>query len=125
MLRLARGPRRVAAAIWRFVVASIASFCFLPAAEIVPWRSNGKLAWGVSAGFRQPPCPRGRKVSASVQWGSPRLPLIPEVLIIHHADDLDAKMEMYMRCLRTDKEHGPFTARDPVLGRPLYKGRSV
>ena len=40
-------------------------------------------------------------------------------------DDLDAKMEMYMRCLRTDKEHGPFTARDPVLGRPLYKGRSV
>ena len=59
------------------------------------------------------------------EWGSPRLPLIPEVLIIHHADDLDAKMEMYMRCLRTDKEHGPFTARDPVLGRPLYKGRSV
>src|SRR6202011_5210592 len=59
------------------------------------------------------------------EWGSPRLPLIPECLILHHADDLDAKMEMYARCLSRDKEDGPFTARDPVLGRQLYKGRSV
>jgi 3'-5' exoribonuclease len=58
-------------------------------------------------------------------WGSPRLPLIPEVLILHHADDLDAKFEMYARCLSRDKEDGPFTARDPVLGRRLYKGRKV
>jgi 3'-5' exoribonuclease len=59
------------------------------------------------------------------EWGSPRLPLIPECLIIHHADDLDAKLEMYVRCLTKDKESGPFTARDPVLGKQLYKGRSV
>ncbi len=59
------------------------------------------------------------------EWGSPRLPLIPECLILHHADDLDAKLEMYVRCLTRDKEPGPFTARDPVLGRTLYKGRSV
>jgi 3'-5' exoribonuclease len=59
------------------------------------------------------------------EWGSPRLPLIPECLIIHHADDLDAKLEMYLRCLTKDKELGPFTARDPVLGRQLYKGRTV
>jgi 3'-5' exoribonuclease len=59
------------------------------------------------------------------EWGSPRLPLIPESLIIHHADDLDAKLEMYARCLRKDVEAGPFTARDPVLGRRLYKGRTV
>ena len=59
------------------------------------------------------------------EWGSPRLPLIPECLIIHHADDLDAKLEMYARCLSRDKEDGPFTARDPVLGRHLFKGRSV
>jgi 3'-5' exoribonuclease len=58
-------------------------------------------------------------------WGSPRLPLIPEVLILHHADDLDAKLEMYARCLSRDKEDGPFTARDPVLGRRLYKGRKI
>ena len=29
------------------------------------------------------------------EWGSPRLPLVPECLILHHADDLDAKLEMY------------------------------
>jgi 3'-5' exoribonuclease len=59
------------------------------------------------------------------EWGSPKLPLVPECLIIHHADDLDAKMEMYVRCLSKDKADGPFTDRDPVLGRHLYKGRKV
>lgn len=59
------------------------------------------------------------------EWGSPRLPLIPEAIILHHADDLDAKMEMYARCLMNDKEEGAFTARDASLGRQLYKGREV
>lgn len=59
------------------------------------------------------------------EWGSPRLPLIPEVLILHHADDLDAKLEMYVRCLSRDQAPGPFTDRDPVLNRQLFKGRSV
>ncbi len=59
------------------------------------------------------------------EWGSPRLPLVPECLILHHADDLDAKMEMYVRCLTRDPSPGPFTDRDAGLGRRLYKGRSV
>ncbi|MGL6094199.1 MAG: 3'-5' exoribonuclease YhaM family protein [Fimbriiglobus sp.] len=59
------------------------------------------------------------------EWGSPRLPQIPEVLIVHHADDLDAKLEMYARCLTRDAADGPFTDRDPVLGKPLFKGRTV
>jgi 3'-5' exoribonuclease len=59
------------------------------------------------------------------EWGSPRLPLIPESLILHHADDLDAKLEMYVRCLTNDRAEGPFTDRDPVLGRQLFKGRAV
>jgi 3'-5' exoribonuclease len=59
------------------------------------------------------------------EWGSPRLPLIPECLIVHHADDLDAKLEMYARCLSRDQSAGPFTERDPALGRHLYKGRIV
>jgi 3'-5' exoribonuclease len=56
------------------------------------------------------------------EWGSPRLPMRPEVLIVHHADDLDAKLEMFARALMRDKEPGPITARDPVLGKQLYKG---
>jgi 3'-5' exoribonuclease len=59
------------------------------------------------------------------EWGSPRLPLIPEVLILHHADDLDAKLEMYLRCLDRDHSPGPFTAADPVLKKPLLKQRGV
>jgi 3'-5' exoribonuclease len=59
------------------------------------------------------------------EWGSPRLPLVPEALILHHADDLDAKLEMYARCLGRDRAPGPFTDRDPVLNRQLYKGRGV
>ena len=69
--------------------------------------------------------PPGQKKCRPVHRGLPRLPLIPECLIIHHADDLDAKLEMYARCLSRDQAAGPFTDRDPVLGRQLYKGRSV
>lgn len=58
-------------------------------------------------------------------WGSPSLPCIPEVLILHHVDDLDAKFEMYARCLTRDTTDGPFTSLDPSLGRPLLKGRKV
>ena len=59
------------------------------------------------------------------EWGSARLPLIPECLIVHHADDLDAKLEMYARCLSRDQSAGPFTDRDPALGKQLLKGRGV
>ena len=59
------------------------------------------------------------------EWGSPRLPMIPEVLLIHHADDLDAKFEMYARHLSRDASEGPFTDRDPILGKPLLKQRGV
>ena len=58
-------------------------------------------------------------------WGTTRQPCIPEVLILHHSDDLDAKMEMYARCLTRDTAEGPFTGRDPILGRPLLKARKV
>jgi 3'-5' exoribonuclease len=58
-------------------------------------------------------------------WGSPRLPRIPECLILHHADDLDAKLEMYVRCLTRDQAPGAFTYKDPILNRELYKRRSV
>jgi 3'-5' exoribonuclease len=55
------------------------------------------------------------------EWGSPRLPVAPEVLILHHADDLDAKLEMFARSYRKDTGAGQFTERDPVLGKPLWK----
>jgi 3'-5' exoribonuclease len=57
------------------------------------------------------------------EWGSTRLPSIPEALILHHAAELDARMEVYARCLTRDTSEGPFTDRDPILGRPLLKSR--
>jgi 3'-5' exoribonuclease len=59
------------------------------------------------------------------EWGSVRQPAIPEVLILHHADDLDAKLESYIRCLTRDVGDGPLTERDAVVGKPLLKGRTV
>jgi 3'-5' exoribonuclease len=59
------------------------------------------------------------------EWGSPRLPLIPEAILLHHADDLDAKMEMFARCLTRDASPGPFTEREPGLNRALLKRREV
>lgn len=59
------------------------------------------------------------------EWGSPRLPLIPEAILLHHVDDLDAKMEMFARCLIRDVSDGPFTERDQFLNRNLLKKREV
>lgn len=58
-------------------------------------------------------------------WGSLKLPHIPEVLLLHHADDLDAKLEMYTRNLMHDIADGDFTEADPVLKQPLFKARSL
>lgn len=59
------------------------------------------------------------------EWGAPRLPCIPEALIVHHADELDAELELFARCITRGGGDGPFTDRDPVLGRVLLKGRTV
>jgi 3'-5' exoribonuclease len=55
----------------------------------------------------------------------PRWSLIPEGLLVQYADDLDVKMALYVRCLERDAGPGPFTERDPALGRQLFKGRGV
>lgn len=58
------------------------------------------------------------------EWGSPRLPAMPEALILHHADDMDAKMEMYLRHMSESTGTGPFTQPDPVLKRVLWSNRN-
>jgi 3'-5' exoribonuclease len=59
------------------------------------------------------------------EWGSPRRSCIPEVLILHYADELDARFEMYARHLANDRGDGPFTERDPILNRVLLKEREA
>jgi 3'-5' exoribonuclease len=54
-----------------------------------------------------------------------RWPLVPEGLIVQHAVELDLKLAMYVRALERDLSPGPFTERDPAVGRQLLKARSV
>jgi 3'-5' exoribonuclease len=61
----------------------------------------------------------------AVEGGGRGGPLVPEALIVQHAVDLDVKLAMVARALERDLSPGPFTERDPALGRQLLKGRSV
>jgi 3'-5' exoribonuclease len=56
------------------------------------------------------------------EWGSPKPPMTPEALIVHYADDLDAKYNMMYCILRDNTEPGPLTGKKNVLFQQVYKG---
>src|SRR5579871_4949584 len=54
------------------------------------------------------------------EFGSPKLPMFPEALLLHYLDDLDSKMEaMRAHFEREASVEGPWTGYNPSLGRPL------
>jgi 3'-5' exoribonuclease len=55
-------------------------------------------------------------------WGSPKLPMTPEALLVHYADDIDAKYQMMVAILRDDTTPGPTTSRKNVLMQAVYRG---
>ncbi len=58
------------------------------------------------------------------EWGSPKPPMTPEALIVHHADDLDAKLHMMAEALRDDNSDGAMTSSRNPLRLKLYRGES-
>jgi len=53
-------------------------------------------------------------------FGSPKLPMFPEALMLHYLDDLDSKMEaMRAHFERESLLDGPWTSYNASLGRPL------
>ena len=48
--------------------------------------------------------------------------MTPEALIIHYADDLDAKFDMMYAVLRDDKTPGPLTSDKNLLRYRVYRG---
>ena len=53
-------------------------------------------------------------------FGSPKLPMFPEALMLHYLDDLDSKMEaMRAQFEREASLDSPWTSYNPSLGRPL------
>jgi 3'-5' exoribonuclease len=54
------------------------------------------------------------------EFGSPKLPMFPEALMLHYMDDLDSKMEaMRAHFEREAGIEGAWTSYNPSLGRPL------
>jgi 3'-5' exoribonuclease len=56
------------------------------------------------------------------EWGAPKPPMTPEALIVHYADDLDAKLNMMVICLKEDATPGPLTNKRTPLGQSFYRG---
>ena len=56
------------------------------------------------------------------EWGAPKPPMTPEALLVHYADDIDAKFQMMVNVLATDANGGPVTSRRNVLGQAIYRG---
>lgn len=56
------------------------------------------------------------------EWGSPKPPMTPESLIVHYADDLDAKFQMMQAILRDDRNPGPVTGKKNVLMQQVFRG---
>lgn len=59
------------------------------------------------------------------EWGSPRPPMFPEALIVHYADDLDAKMNMMVQILENSEGDNPFTEQKNSLSRKILRQRTV
>ncbi|HZP63499.1 MAG TPA: OB-fold nucleic acid binding domain-containing protein [Terriglobales bacterium] len=54
------------------------------------------------------------------EFGSPKLPMFPEALVLHYLDDLDSKMEAMRAHFERDfGAEGPWAGYNPSLGRPL------
>jgi 3'-5' exoribonuclease len=54
------------------------------------------------------------------EFGSPKLPMFPEALVLHYLDDLDSKMEaMRAHFEREAGLEGPWSSYNASLGRPL------
>lgn len=54
------------------------------------------------------------------EFGSPKLPMFPEALMLHYMDDLDSKMEAMRAQFERDADlETPWTGYNPALARPL------
>ncbi|QDU81261.1 3'-5' exoribonuclease YhaM [Polystyrenella longa] len=57
------------------------------------------------------------------EWGSPIAPHTPEALLVHYADDIDAKYHMMAMALEADDNSDlDFTSRNNPLRRALFRG---
>src|SRR6202030_76076 len=59
----------------------------------------------------------------SYEFGSPKLPMTPEAIALHHLDNFDAKVHTFTRDIREDgNKTSAWTPFSPSLQRRLFKG---
>ncbi|WP_339911839.1 3'-5' exoribonuclease YhaM family protein [Symmachiella dynata] len=57
------------------------------------------------------------------EFGSPKVPMTPEAVVLHHIDNLDAKVNEFLRDIDDDPNvKSRWTAYNQRLGRKLFKG---
>ena len=62
----------------------------------------------------------------SLEHGSPRVPMTPEAMVLHHIDNLDAKLHEFTRGIEDDvNKQSAWTPYSPRMERKLFKGRGV
>ncbi|MCH2213409.1 MAG: HD domain-containing protein [Fuerstiella sp.] len=62
----------------------------------------------------------------SLEHGSPRVPMTPEAMVLHHIDNLDAKLHEFTRSIEDDvNKHSAWTPYSPRMERKLFKGHGT
>ena len=59
-----------------------------------------------------------------LEFGSPKVPMTREAMIVHFADNIDAKLKVMETFVEEDSSEGHFTAFNRFLNRNLYKPES-
>jgi 3'-5' exoribonuclease len=59
----------------------------------------------------------------TLEFGSPKVPMTPEAMLLHQIDMLDTRMHMVLRDIREDRQNpSAWTPYNPTLERRFYKG---
>lgn len=59
----------------------------------------------------------------SLEFGSPRLPMTPEAIVLHYIDNIDAKLHEFTRAIEDDmNKDSAWTPYNPRIERKLFKG---
>jgi 3'-5' exoribonuclease len=59
-----------------------------------------------------------------LEYGSPKLPLTPEALLLSYLDDLDSKVEAMQRLIAEPHAMGDWTRMNPMFERSIYRVRT-
>ena len=59
------------------------------------------------------------------EWGTVKVPMTPEALLLHYADDIDAKFNVLASALAQDRGEEDFTSNNNVMRRHFFKLRPL